>query len=67
MTEDDVEWSTDPEHHWAHYWAHLCETANQSRAHHWAALWNGQSEQSATLLFMTLPNKVITDHLILGI
>ncbi len=43
-----------------------CKTANQSRAQHWAALWNSQSEQSSTLLFMTLPNKVITDHLILG-
>ncbi len=43
-----------------------CETANQSRAQHWAALWNSQSEQCSTLLFMTLPHKVITDHLILG-
>ncbi len=32
----------------------------------WAALWNSQSEQSSTLLFMPLPNKVITDHFILG-
>ncbi len=32
----------------------------------WAALWNSQSEQSSILLFMTLPNKVITDHFILG-
>ncbi len=43
-----------------------CETASQSRAQHWAALWNSQSEQSSTLLFMTLPNKVITDYLFLG-
>ncbi len=43
-----------------------CEAANQSRAQHWAALWNRQSEQSSTLLFMTLPNKPITDHFILG-
>ncbi len=43
-----------------------CEPANQSRAQHWAALWNSQSEQSSTLLVMTLPNKVITDHFILG-
>ncbi len=32
----------------------------------WAALWNSQSEQSSTLLFMTLPNKAITDSFILG-
>ncbi len=32
----------------------------------WAALWNSQSEQSSTLLFMTLPNKPITDRFILG-
>ncbi len=43
-----------------------CETANQSRAHFWAALSNGQSEQSSTLLIMTLLNKVITDYFILG-
>ncbi len=29
-------------------------------------LWNSQSDQSWTLLFRTLPNKPITDHLILG-
>ncbi len=39
-----------------------CEIANQSRA----ALWNSQSEQSSTSLFMTLPNKPITDLFILG-
>ncbi len=39
-----------------------CETANQSRA----TLWNSQSEQSSTSLFMTLPNKPITDLFILG-
>ncbi len=37
-------------------WAALWKTANQSRAQHWAAEWNNQSEQSSTLLFMTLPN-----------
>ncbi len=30
-----------------------------------AALWNSQLEQSSTLLFMSLPNKVITDNLII--
>ncbi len=39
-----------------------CETANDSRA----ALWNSQSEQSLILLLITLPNKPITDHFILG-
>ncbi len=47
-------------------WAALWKTANQSRAQHWAAEWNSQSEQSSTLLFMTLPNKPITDHFVLG-
>ncbi len=49
------------------YWIELhCVTANQSRAQHWAAQWNSQSEQSSTLLFMTLPHKPITDRFILG-
>ncbi len=32
----------------------------------WGTLWNSQSEQSSTLLFITLPNKAITDSFILG-
>ncbi len=43
-----------------------CDSFLQCELLKWATLWNSQSEQSPTLLFMTLPNKVITDHFILG-